>query len=35
MWPKFSIIQVLAFKSRDRLPSLREFENPFLLDWEE
>lgn len=35
MWPSFSIIQVLALKSRDRLLSLREFENSFLLDWEE
>ena len=32
MWPIISIIQVLALKSPDRFPGLREFENSLLLD---
>ncbi len=35
MWSIISIIQVLALKSPDRLPGLREFENSLMLDWEE
>ena len=34
MWSIISIIQVLALKSPDRLPSLKEFEDSLLLNWE-